>query len=334
MPYMPHHRPKPTPLTEVYVDPDGRLWRGDMGRLRRQADERIYRLNPDARQRSTMRLIESRLSRLLEKKERRRQDDLDLTEVNQQIAGLRESLASIQQQVKENGMRDAVTAAIKKAAARRAEVGAKVKAAKAKMADESLADEQRAYWGRQAGELERHYRDVESRGLAEINLARAKVAQDLERQRTSGPALDALGEAKRQREITEVADLASQWKGQPKQVIANNLIAPAQRAFQVGSLDRARVLLDAATRAGAPDPVLEQRLFAAEMQADPKRKAIHDEEAALEREAQHATVATWIDRVTFEVGSGPERAALSGRAEFALKARMGADVPPEGGVPE
>lgn len=334
MPYMPHYRPKHAPLTEVYVDATGRLWRGDMGRAHRRADERTYRLNPNARQRSTILLVEHELSKLLKQKEKRRQADLDLTRVNQQIAGLRESLATVQQAVKENGMKASVTEAIKKAAARRKEIGVRVAEAKKRMTDEALAEEQRRYWARQASDLERKYRDVEAQGAAEINKAVREVARELERQRASGPALDALGEAKRQREIAEVVALSDQWKGQPKQVIQNNLIGPAQQAFEVGSLDRARVLLDAAKRAGAGDPMLEQRLLAAEQEANPHLKAIQEQRDAVQIEAQHATVAAQIDRVNFEVGSGPERAALSSLVEFSLKARMGAEVPPEGGVAE
>jgi hypothetical protein len=188
--------------------------------------------------------------------------------------------------------------------------------------DEQFPPEYQVKRGQQRGELLREWKLVEGQGEAEINAWAQETRREADALYHSDPVGDPATESRRVSENMEIARLAEQFIGQPT-MARNRLIPEVRRFISLGVLDKARIHLEAAKRAGVVDGRLDQALTDAYDQTVPHRKRAREQMRVIEDQRDLFDNDRYSLRLVYRVGSQVQAST----AAKMLAARRGVPTP-------
>lgn len=197
-------------------------------------------------------------------------DPQQRADIERQIEQERAALAAARRGLEVENMRDKAKAIREQMRKQLAEVARRLDEVRAED-DEQFPVEFQVKRSAQRGELRREWKRIESAAQADMNAWAQEAQRSAQALYHTEPVVDAAAESRRVSEQMEIAALATPYIGQPT-MVRNKLLPEARRYIALGVLDKARIHIEAARRAGVEDGRLDHALAAALDETVPHRK--------------------------------------------------------------
>ncbi len=176
--------------------------------------------------------------------------------------------------------------------------------------DEQFPAEFQAKRSAQRDALRQEWKSIENRAAADMQQWAADASRTAQALYETEPIGDAAQESRRVAENLEIAALATPFIG--NQTMARNRLLPEVRRYiALGVLDKARVHLEAARRAGVEDGRLDQALTIALDQTIPNRKEARSQMSVIQDEGDLFKNDMYSARLVHRVGTNRELVGAS-----------------------